>query len=744
MIHLPALIQDLAIILMTAAVTTLVCNFLRQPVVLGYLVAGLLVGPHFPFMPTVIDRANLQIWADIGVVFLLFSLGLEFSFKKLARVGTGASITALFEILFMLGVGFGVGQALGWTQMDSLFLGGILSISSTTIIARVVHELRLQTQPFVSLVMGVLIVEDLVAVLLMVLLSTLAARESLSGEELARTFLQFGFFLTLWFLMGIYFLPLFFRRVQRYLTEETKLITAIGLCLMMVLFATEVGFSAALGAFVMGSLLAETREGKTIEKLLVPVRDLFAAVFFVSVGMLMDLDLIAQNIQIVLLLTVVTILGKFVSTLLGALIAGRGLRQAVQAGMSLAQIGEFSFIIATLGLSLNVISPSLYPIAVAVSGLTTFTTPYLIRGADRTSAFVEEHLPISWKMHLQSYQQAVSAARSNPILHQLLKEHFLSVLLNTVIVVAALFAHKRFLHPLLVEALGSRDEVPILSVVGVVLLCIPFLWALTLGSQSRFRKVLGPVDSWARMLEAFLLFFRVSWGVFLIGFIVAEFTSLQVGSVFIWLGLTLILFAAGPYSEPFYRRLKGRFLENLEDRTQGRRESQGYLGLAPWDANLAELIMSADSELVGKTLKDSALREGYGVTIALIERGQRKMIAPHKEVVLMPQDRLYVLGSPEQLQRVRAVIEKQNPSTVEEENYGLQNFIISENSKFRGKSLRDLKVRESLRGLVVGVERAGQRILNPEPHLSLRAGDTIWVVGDRKLMEKWPQEVSRA
>ncbi|MFP5459830.1 MAG: cation:proton antiporter, partial [Bacteriovoracia bacterium] len=354
MTHLPGLIQDLGFILMTAAAVTLLCKFLKQPVVLGYLIAGFLVGPHVPWVPTITDMESIKVWAEIGVIFLLFSLGLEFSFKKLVKVGGASSITALFEIVFMLVAGFFTGQIIGWSRMDSLFLGGILSISSTTIIVRAFEELGLKKKGFTNLVFGVLIVEDLAAILLLVLLSTVAATQTLSGTALLNSSVQLVFFLVTWFLLGIYLLPGLLNRIKPWLSNETMLIVSLGLCLMMVLVATRVGFSPALGAFVMGSLLAETREGHRIEEILVPVRDLFAAIVFVSVGMLIDPRILVEHGGVILVLTVVTIIGKFLSSATGALVSGQSLKTSVQAGMSLAQIGEFSFIIATLGMTLGV------------------------------------------------------------------------------------------------------------------------------------------------------------------------------------------------------------------------------------------------------------------------------------------------------------------------------------------------------------------------------------------------------
>lgn len=743
MIHLPTLIQDLAIILMTAAVTTILCKALKQPVVLGYILAGLLVSPHIPFMPTVTDDNNLKVWAEIGVIFLLFGLGLEFSFKKLARVGFSASVTGIYEIVFMMTLGYGAGLALGWSKMDSLFLGGVLSISSTTIIVRAIDELGLKSRRFVSLVFGVLIVEDLVAILLLVLLSTMAVTKGFSGQELIGSVLQFVFFLTLWFVVGIYFLPLLFRICRRYFTDETKLILSIGLCLMMVLVATHVGFSPALGAFVMGSLMAETREGHSIEKLLTPVKNLFAAIFFVSVGMLINLEVIYQNLGIILLLTGVTVLGKLFSTTAGALLSGQSLRHSIQAGMSLAQIGEFSFIIATLGLTLKVVSENLYPIAVAISAITTFTTPYQIKYADKFCEWIEKALPEKWKIKLHNYSSLVMSAGQTHVLQDLLKSHFITILLNTVIVLAATYSYKSFVHPFVLEQLGEAYWVYVVSTVGLVLLCVPFLWALTLGPGAKLEDFDARASLTAKRIETFLLAFRMTWGVFLIGYVLAEFISIQTGSIFILVGLTTLLITTGRYSEAFYRKLKSRFLRNLDDRTDGIKEKQPYSGLAPWDANLSEFVVSADSDYVGRTLMQAALKEKHGVMVALIERGHKKIIAPNRDEVLMPQDRLYLIGNDKQLDLIKPIIEKQKQEEGENENYGLHSLIVTESSRLKGRSIRESGLRELIQGLVVGLERGQERILNPESSLVLQPGDLIWIVGDRGRIEKMSQEVKK-
>jgi len=396
MVHLPALISDLGLILAAAGITTLVFKKIKQPVVLGYIVAGLLVGPHVSLLPTVIDIGSINIWGEIGVIFLLFSLGLEFSFKKLVKVGGSASVMAIVEAAVMMTVGFATGMLMGWSTMDSIFLGGLLAISSTTIIIKAFEELGLKSKHFAKLVFGVLIVEDLIAIVLMVLLSTLAVSRQFEGWAMLTSVAELFFFLILWFLGGIFLIPTWLKKAKNLMNDETMLVVSIAFCLLMVILATKVGFSPALGAFVMGSILAETTQAERIEHLVQPVKNLFGAVFFVSVGMLIDPAMIVAHIGPVLIITAVTIVGKIISTGGGALISGQSLKTSIQSGMSVSQIGEFSFIIAGLGLTLGVTSDFLCPVAIAVSAITALTTPYMIRLSDPLSQRIEGMLPTSW------------------------------------------------------------------------------------------------------------------------------------------------------------------------------------------------------------------------------------------------------------------------------------------------------------------------------------------------------------
>ncbi len=561
--HLPPMIVDLALILAAAAVSTLVFSKLRQPVVLGYLIAGFAVGPYFPLWPNVVDTEGVKVWAEIGVIFLLFGLGLEFSFKKLAKVGKSAFIAALFEILTMSAVGYIFGRALGWTSMDSVYLGVILSMSSTTIIIRAFDEAGLKGRAFASLVFGILIVEDLMAILLMVILSAISVPGAFSAANLGFLSVRLVFFLLLWFIVGIYLVPSLLKRIRAFLSNEILLLVSIALCFVMVVLATRTDFSAALGAFVMGSILAETEEGERIENLLAPVKDLFAAVFFVSVGMMINPSVLREHFLVVLVITLLTIGGKLLGSGFGAILSGRSLRQSTQAGMSLAQIGEFSFIIASLGVSLKVVSDFLYPLVIAVSAVTTFTTPYMIRSSDRIYSWVEARLPEGMLRQLSNYERAMSAPGKENSLKLLGRTYGLLVFLNLVVALAIGLGSAKFALPAILKTFGDTTLTRALACTATLIVCSPFLFAAVLKIPQAITKegAQGVQRLWG--LQFGVIVFRSVAGLILVEAIIDQFARTLVTPLLILIVTPILIFLFRRFIERFYSRVESRFLKNL-------------------------------------------------------------------------------------------------------------------------------------------------------------------------------------
>lgn len=739
MAHLPNLIQDLALILCCAAVTSLLFKWLKQPVVLGYIITGLLVSPQFSLFPTVSDLEGIRIWADIGVIFLLFSLGLEFSFKKLAKIGGNSSITGIFEVLCMLSVGFLTGRLMGWSAMDSIFLGGIISISSTTIIIRAFDELKVKNRKFAGSVLGVLVIEDLVAVMLLVVLSTLSVRKQVEGTELIMALLKLVFFLCLWFLSGIFLLPSLLKAGKRFLSDETMLIVSVGLCFLMVVLATKVGFSAALGAFIMGSIFSETTQAEKIETLVGSVKNLFGAVFFVSVGMLIDLDVLVQYAAPVIILTLVVIVGKTLFVTAGSLLAGLPLKQSIQSGMSMSQIGEFSFIIATLGLSLGVISNYLYPIAVGVSVITTFTTPYMIRFADPFYAGLEKRLPEKWKANLNRYSSGVQTIQAESDWKIVLQSYMALIITNSVVIVAMIVLAIRFLSPFISVNFQSKVFGDVITTIISLAVMSPFIWALTvkkihkhaytnLWLDKKYNR--GPLV----ILEIFRNVLAVVFLYVLLSQLFAPFIALAVAL----LVMVVVLVIFKQRMQLFYTRIERRFLMNLNARNviEG---TDVKNAISPWDAHLAYFVISPEADFVGISLSELQWREKYGINIASIERGKKIIDVPLRNEMLFPNDKIAVIGTDEQLQVFRYVVEPAaevpQPDAAKDE-VSLHKIIVDNHNKLRGKTIRDSGIREITGGLVVGVERDGKRLINPESTLRFEWDDVIWVVGDwRKIKE---------
>jgi CPA2 family monovalent cation:H+ antiporter-2 len=730
MTHLPHLITDLGLILAVAGVTTLLFKKIKQPVVLGYIIAGLLVGPHVSLIPTVVDEEAIKTWSEIGVIFLLFSLGLEFSFKKLVKVGGSASITAVVEIILMIAVGYGAGLLMGWSQMDSIFLGAILSMSSTTIIIRAFDELGVRTRKFAGLVFGILIVEDLVAILLLVLLSTLAVSQQFAGGELLMQLLKLAFFLILWFLAGIFFIPTFLKRTQKLMNDETMLIVSLALCLLMVVLAVAVGFSAALGAFIMGSILAETTQAERIEHLIKSVKDLFGAIFFVSVGMMIDPKVLIEYAGPVLIVTLLTIVGKFLATAIGALLSGQSLKHSVQAGMSLAQIGEFSFIIASLGLSLKVTSAFLYPIAVAASAVTTFTTPFLIKQSGPFYTFIERILPTRWTKAITRYSSTTQQLSSYSDWRVLLRAYVMNFVIHSVIIVGLILLSQKYLFPF-TETFGDGANARVITVIITLLLIAPFIWALAIRRIEREayshlwlnrRLNRGPLIA--------IELVRIAVATVHVGFLMQLYYSPSVAFVIAVVAMALGTVIFSQKLQSFYDRIEQRFLGNLNEREN---QKPARPEITPWDAHLADFEIVPESSLSGKPLTELALREQYGVNIAYIERGRISIVTPDRFEKLYPGDRISVIGTDEQLQRVKNILEASVLPVKDEadrENIGLLNYTIVKNSPLYKKTIRESAIRERAKALIVGIERQGERILNPDSFTTLEEGDIIWIVGD--------------
>ena len=751
MSELPELVQDLALILVVAGFVTLLFKKLKQPLVLGYIVAGFLVSPHMSYTMSVVDQGDIQTWADIGVIFLLFSLGLDFSIKKILKMGASPIIAACTIIFSMMVLGIIVGHSFGWKEMDCIFLGGMVAMSSTTIIYKAFSDMGLTQQGFASTVMSVLILEDILAIVMMVMLSTVASGNSPDGVQLLGSIMKIGFFLVLWFVVGLFAIPLFLRSVRKILNSETLLIVSLGFCCLMAVISTQVGFSAAFGAFVMGSILAETVEADKIIRLVDPVKNLFGAIFFVSVGMLVKPDVIVQYAIPILLLVITILVGQALFGTLGYLLGGQTLKNAMRCGFSMAQVGEFAFIIATLGKSLGVISEFLYPVVVAVSVITTFLTPYMIRAAEPCYNVLIKHLPKRWVRRLTHIQtnNAGESASTNNLWKVLMKKMIFNTLIYGILsaaVIAIMFsAALPICRNLSIKWTGSHWIGNAVCGFLTILFIAPFLRSIvmkqnhseafkSLWTDRRINRLPLTATILARVLIALSFIFYICN--YLTRFKNALMIAVAVG--------LLILMLLSRWLKKRSITLERLFIQNLQSRDieaqkQGKKKPLFANHLIDRDIHIANLELPDDSLWAGKTLYSLKLRNRFGVHISSILRGSKHINIPNGGTILFPGDKLQAIGNDEQLTKLSKAMKAELQPTItdiEKHEMKLRSFTISKTSPFIGKTLKDSGIRDEYNCMVVGVDEGQKNLTLITPSRCLQAGDVLWVVGEEKDLER--------
>lgn len=741
--ELEPMIKDLALILIFAGAMTLIFKKLGQPLVLGYIVAGFLAGPHFGLLPSVVDTVNVHLWSDIGVIFLLFALGLEFSFKKILKVGGTAVVAALVIIVGMIFLGFTVGSFFGWQKMDALFLGGMIAMSSTTIIYKAFDDLGLRKKQFTGLVLSILILEDILAVVLMVMLSTIAVSNSVNGFELVRSIAKLAFFLVLWFVVGLYVIPILLKKTRKMLSGETLLIVALGLCFGMVVFAAAMGFSAAFGAFIMGSILAETLEAERIDKLVSPVKDLFGAVFFVSVGMMVDPAMILQYAVPIIVITLTVIIGQATFATIGVLLSGQSLKTAFECGFSLTQIGEFAFIIAALGQSLKVTSDFLYPIVVAVSVITIFLTPYMIRLAEPVYGFVSRRLPAKWLAVADRYASrgATTATEDTSSWRKYLKSTIGTVLIYGIVSFAITAVAFLWFVPLMDNILPGAVGKAISALVILIVLG-PFLYTISLRHTfsddfktlwSENRNYVAPLVAIVviRMLIAMGFIFYVLYSLF----------HLRGIPVFL-LAFAAIMFIL---SSRLIRRQSLRIESNFRDNLRARDVQAEYLGkkqpeyasrLISKDLHFADFTVPGDSEWAGKTLAELNLGRRFSIHVASILRGNVRINVPEAHEHIFPQDVLQVIGTDTDMEvfslELKASGRVMDDDIAIRSEMVLRQVIVHEQSPFNGKTIRECGIRKDYHCLIAGVETKDGKLYQPAVDIPFTTGDVVWVVGQKE------------
>ena len=745
MAEIPHLIQDLALILMVAGLVTLLFKKLRQPLVLGYIVAGFLVSPHMPYLMSVVDKADIQTWADIGVMFLLFSLGLDFSFKKILKMGMAPVIAALTIIFCMMALGTGVGTMFGWSRMNCLFLAGMLAMSSTTIIYKALDDLGLRQQRFAGLVMSVLILEDVLAIVMMVMLSTIASGANPDGSMMIESVSKIVFFLVLWFVVGIFLIPPFLRKTRRLMNDETLVVVALGLCCAMAVLSTTVGFSSAFGAFVMGSILAETIEADKITTVVEPVKNLFGAIFFVSVGMLVDPAILVSYAVPILVLVLTILVGQAIFGTMGFMLSGQPLKTAMRCGFSMAQIGEFAFIIASLGLSLRVISDFLYPVVVAVSVITTFLTPYMMKAAIPCYEFMERRLPRKWIRRLD-HMGAIhhTTQTENNHWRALLKAMAWNVVIYSILSVAVVAIMLSLFLPFMRRLLpGWELHWWANGITGILTVAMisPFLRSMIMKkNHSEEFKALWTESRLNRLPLIFTVLVRVAIGAGFI-FYICNYLSRFKNALIITIALVVILLMA------LSRRLKHRsirlerlFVQNLRSRdiaaqVSGKRRPLFEGHLLDRDIHISEFIVPVDSLWAGKTLAQLKLGNRFGVHVSSILRGSHRINIPDGNMMLFVGDKLQAIGNDEQLNIMNAAMQAEllpEDADIEHREMKLQKLVITADSPLVGKTLKESNVRQRYNFMVVGVEEGQKNLTMINPNRRFEVGDIVWVVGEEK------------
>ncbi len=723
---------------------TLVFKKLKQPLVLGYIVAGFICSPHFALTPSVIDAASIHVWSDIGVIFLLFALGLEFSFKKIVKVGGPAIIATLTIIFGMIFLGFMVGSAFGWSKMNALFLGGMICMSSTTIIYKAFQDLGLSQKKFAGLVMSILILEDILAVVLMVVLSTVAVSANFEGGELVRSILKLAFFLILWLVVGIYLIPLILRKTRSLMNDETLLVVSLALCFLMVVVAAKTGFSAAFGAFIMGSILAETLEAEHIERLVKPVKDLFGAIFFVSVGMMVDPTMIGQYWLPILVITLTVIVGQSFFATVGVLLSGQPLKTAVQSGCSLTQIGEFSFIIASLGVALGVTADFLYPIVVAVSVITIFLTPYMIRLADPAYNFIYGHLPARARTFLDNYaESAEPRSGRDSTWKQYLRKVVSTVLIYGILCIAVCILGFTVLVPL-AEKWIPGIWAHVVSAVVILSLLAPFLRAMMIKhNKSEEFTLLWEENKANRAPLVASVVIRVLIAMGFVFYVLAKLFHISVLLILLLALLAVGYMLFSRWAKRSSRRMEQTFLTNLRSREiravqEGQQKPEYATRLLDKDLHLADFDVPAEVEWAGSALKDLNFGQRYGVHVVSILRGHRRINIPNATTRLFPQDRIQVIGTDKDLETFGAALQRHqedSPEVWSNDEMILRRLPVGAGSPFLGRNLVEAGIRNRYHCLVAGIEKSDGTLHVPNASLPLEEGDVLWLVGEHKDMD---------
>lgn len=758
--HLDYLITDLALIFIVASIITIIFKKLNQPVVLGYIIAGFLISPNFVFLPTVIESADIHVWANIGIVFLMFALGLEFSFKKIASVGGSAFVIALTVMGSMIFIGVGIGSLMGWGKMDCIFLGGMLSMSSTMIILKAYEEYQLKKEKFAELILGTLVIEDIAGIFMMIILSTISVSQNVSGLSMVKEIGMLLILLAIWLVVGIYLIPSFLKKIKDFANDEMILVISIGICMGMVVIANLIGFSSALGAFMAGSILAGTIQSARIERIVTPIKDMFGAIFFVSVGMLIEPNLLVEYIVPILILSVVTILGQMTFATLGILLSGHSLHTAVRGGFSMVQIGEFSFIVATLGMSLGVISNFLYPIVVCVSVITSFVTPVFIKNSERAYKVIDKKLPNYFKIFIR---RNTSEHHNDDDKDTDWKIYIKSILIRTIISSTIMFiifeAGRNYVYPTIMEYIDSEMLGKVISAVIIAGSMIPFA-ALMHGSYNNvIRSKLWLRHRSNRLPLLTLKGIRILIAACFIALVIRDIFGVPFPIMVILASIFIAFVVRSDYIKGKTINIELRFMSNFAEKTLAKRKKErGLKGDYHW---LNESLLVAEFKVKDmketKTIYDFAKSKAFSVIIIrIIREGKLINMPSSSEEKVYEGDILHMMGTKDEIEACMMLLEKEECiEYTDKPDMMLKDYIfgqtfrgieaeqqliccpikIDADSEFVKKSIKNSQMREKYKGSIIGIEREDLPITAPHIDTVIQQDDLIWVMGGKRMAD---------
>lgn len=756
--HLDYLISDLALILIVAAIVTLLFKKINQPVVLGYIVAGFLISPNFVYLPTVVAAEDIHVWANIGVVFLMFGLGLEFSFKKIATVGGSAFVIALTVMSAMIFIGTGIGSMLGWAKMDCIFLGGMLSMSSTMIILKAYEEYNLKKEKFAQIVLGTLVIEDIAGIFMMIILTTISVSQNVSGTAMVTEIGMMLIYLAIWLVLGIYMVPTVLNKISGLLNDEMALIASVGFCMGMVVIANLIGFSSALGAFMAGSILAGTVQAVRIERIVKPIKDLFGAIFFVSVGMLIVPELLIEYIWPIIIITIVTIVGQMTFSTIGILLSGQSLNIAIRGGFSMVQIGEFSFIVATLGMSLGVISDFLYPIIVCVSVITSFTTPIFIKNSEKVYKLVDDKMPDGLWVFIRkntSENQSNSDKDKDWLIY--IRKVLLRTGLCSIMMFIIYWGGTRYLEPVMQEMFESVKTASVLTAVILCILMAPFVNFMHGTNRELFTKLWLRGRS-NRLPLLTLKTIRILIAACFVALVLREVLHVPFIFLVIIALVPIMIIIRSDYLNGKTINLEMTFISNFSERTLAReKKERGIRGAYRWlDESLYVAEFQVTDTIENKTIYDFARSKAFTVTIIKIIRGDQYINMPSVDEQVQEGDILHMLGTEHEIESCMILLEREDCiEYTEREDIRLKEYIygqtfygikpdqqliccpisIDKKSEFLRKSIKNSGFREKYRGTIIGIERGNLPIINPDIDTILQQGDLVWVIGSKRMAD---------